>query len=367
MTRYEITVEELRRTPRTWLITGVAGFIGSNLLERLLSLGQYIVGLDNLSTGYRRNIDDVLERVGGAGGRFHFIEGDVRDLETCRAACAGVDVVLHQAALGSVPRSIDDPLTSHASNVDGFINMLVAARDARVGRVVFASSSAVYGDQPELPKREERTGRLLSPYAATKLIDELYAGVFQKVYGVQTIGLRYFNVFGRRQDPRGAYAAVIPRWVAGLLSGETCTIFGDGETSRDFCYIDNVVQANILAATVPDEAATDQVYNVACGERTTLGELFGMIRAGLAEHRPELSNVSPLHEGFRPGDIRHSLADTTRIEQRLGYIPTHTVAQGIGEALAWYVESNGRVARPSPALGAAWGMPAGVAAASGAR
>jgi UDP-N-acetylglucosamine 4-epimerase len=346
MTRYEETVQELRRTRRTWLITGVAGFIGSNLLERLLSLGQYVVGLDNLSTGYRRNIDDVLERVSGGGGRFHFIEGDVRDLETCRAACVGVDYVLHQAALGSVPRSIDDPLTSHASNVDGFINILFAANDARVKRFVYASSSAVYGDHPGLPKREETTGRLLSPYAATKMIGELYAGVFQKVYGVQTIGLRYFNVFGRRQDPRGAYAAVIPRWVAGLLAGHPCTIFGDGETSRDFCYIDNVVQANILAATEADVSVTNQVYNVACGERTTLSALFGMIRAGLAEHRPDLARVAPVNEGFRPGDIRHSLADITRIEERLGYVPTHTVAQGIKEALSWYVLSHGRSVSP---------------------
>jgi UDP-N-acetylglucosamine 4-epimerase len=367
MTRYEMATEELRSTPRTWLVTGVAGFIGSNLLEQLLSLGQYVVGLDNLSTGYRRNVDDVLDRVGGAGGRFHFVEGDVRDLGTCRAVCAGVDYVLHQAALGSVPRSIDDPLTSHASNVDGFVTLLVAARDARVRRVVFASSSAVYGDHAELPKREERIGRPLSPYAVTKLVGELYADVFQRIYGVQAIGLRYFNVFGRRQDPRSAYAAVIPRWVTALLAGEPCVVFGDGETTRDYCYIDNVVQANILAATVRDEGATHQVYNVACGERTTLSELFRMVRAGLAAHRPALTNVSPLHEGFRPGDIRHSIADTTRIEQRLGYVPTHSVAQGIDEALVWYIESNGRTVRPGPALGTPYGIALPVAAAAAGR
>ncbi|HEX8849554.1 MAG TPA: SDR family oxidoreductase [Gemmatimonadaceae bacterium] len=367
MTRYDVTAEELQAEPRTWLITGVAGFIGSNLLERLLALGQYVVGVDNFSTGHRRNLDDVLRRANGAAGHFHFIEGDVRDLAVCRSACTGADFVLHQAALGSVPRSIDDPLTSHASNVDGFINMLVAAGDARVRRFVFASSSAVYGDHPELPKREDRTGRLLSPYAATKMINELYAGVFQRVYGLQCIGLRYFNVFGRRQDPRGPYAAVIPRWVANLLDGEPCTIFGDGATSRDFCYIDNVVQANILAATVPDEAATDQVYNVACGERTTLNQLFAMIRGGLAEHRPELAQVSPVNEGFRPGDIRHSLADTTRIEQRLGYVPTHTVARGIGEALAWYVTSHGRTLEPVPSLRATSTFPAYSAPAAASR
>lgn len=367
MTRYDVTASELRSSPRTWLVTGVAGFIGSNLLERLLALGQSVVGLDNFSTGHRRNVDEVLRRVEGSSGKFHLIEGDVRDFAMCRAACTGVDIVLHQAALGSVPRSIDDPLASHASNVDGFLNMIVAARDARVGRFVFASSSATYGDHAELPKREERTGRLLSPYAVTKMINELYAGVFQRVYGIQCIGLRYFNVFGRRQDPRGPYAAVIPRWVAGLLDGVPCTIFGDGATSRDFCYIDNVVQANILAATVPDAAATDQVYNVACGERTTLNELFEMIRAGLAERQPELAEVSPVNEGFRPGDIRHSLADTTRIEQRLGYVPTHTVAQGIAEALAWYVGDHDRtrVAVPSlrdTALFAAYAQPSAVAA-----
>lgn len=365
MTRYEMAIEELRSAPRTWLITGVAGFIGSNLLEQLLSLGQYVVGLDNFSTGYRRNIDDVLDRVGGAGGHFHFVEGDVRDLDTTRAACAGVDCVLHQAALGSVPRSIDDPLTSHASNVDGFVNLLVAARDARVRRVVYASSSAVYGDHTALPKREERIGRPLSPYAVTKLVGELYADVFQRIYGVQAIGLRYFNVFGRRQDPRGAYAAVIPRWVTALLASEPCIVFGDGETSRDFCYIDNVVQANILAATVRDESATHQVYNVACGERTTLSELFRMVRAGLAVHRPALAHVAPLHEGFRPGEIRHSMADTTRIEQRLGYVPTHTIAQGIEQALAWYIESNGRTVRPVPAFESSYGpaLPSAAAAA----
>lgn len=352
-TQYEATIRELRATPRTWLITGVAGFIGSALLEQLLGLGQDVIGLDNFATGYRRNLDDVLRRVHGAGGHFHFVEGDIRTLATCRTVCEGVDIVLHQAALGSVPRSIDDPLASHMANVDGFVNMLLAARDARVGRIVYASSSATYGDDPGLPKREECLGRLLSPYAATKRVNELYAGVFQRVYGLESIGLRYFNVFGRRQDPCGPYAAVIPRWVAALLDGAPCLIFGDGATSRDFCYIDNVVQANILAAIVPDATATNQIYNVACGERTTLTELFELIRAGLAVQRPELAEVAPVYDGFRPGDVRHTLADITLSTERLGYAATHTVAEGLAEALDWYVTNHGRAVVPAFGLSAA--------------
>lgn len=336
MTRYAAAVEELLWRPRVWLITGAAGFIGSNLLERLFSLGQRVIGLDNFATGHRRNLDEALDDASSGSGEFHFIEGDIRDLETCRRACEGVDYVLHQAALGSVPRSLDDPIASHAANVDGFMKMLVAARDARVRRFVYASSSSAYGDDPELPRREDRVGRVLSPYAATKLADELYAGVFQRAYGIETIGLRYFNVFGRRQDPYGAYPCVIPRWVTNLLAGEPCAIYGDGETSRDFCYIDNVVQANILAATVPDASATDQVYNVGCGKGTTLNELFVMIRDALSEAGAELGQMVPLYSGFRAGDVRHTLADISRIQRLLGYVPTHTIAQGLCEALEWY-------------------------------
>jgi len=339
MTAYQTICTELQQAPKTWLVTGAAGFIGSHLVERLLALGQRVVALDNFSTGHQRNLDEVLERAGVAV-RFRFIKGDTRDLRTCRDACDGVDVILHQAALGSIPRSIADPLSSHGSNVDGFINILVAAHEAGVKRFVYASSSSVYGDSPELPKSEARTGRVLSPYAATKVVNELYAWVFQYTYGLETIGLRYFNVFGRRQDPAGPYAAVIPRWVSAMLAGETCTIFGDGETSRDFCYIDNVVQANILAATTCDAAATGRVYNVACGTRTTLKELFGYIRAELDARSLHTASPAPEYRDFRPGDIRHSLADIAIIQERLGYVPSHTVAAGLHQAIGWYVSQH---------------------------
>jgi UDP-N-acetylglucosamine 4-epimerase len=334
---YDRASEALTREPRVWLVTGAAGFIGSNLVEHLLALGQTVVGFDNFATGHRRNIDDVAAGAGD-GARFRFVEGDIRDPAACLAACAGVDVVLHQAALGSVPRSIENPAATHASNVDGFFNMLLAARDAGVRRFVYAASSSTYGDHPALPKVEDQIGRPLSPYAVTKLVNELYAGVFGRTYGLETVGLRYFNVFGRRQDPEGAYAAVIPKWVGSLLAGEPCRMNGDGETSRDFCYIDNVIQANVLAATAPSEAAADQVFNVAVGERTTLNELFAMIRDGLAVHRPGVAAARAEHGEFRAGDVRHSLADVSKIRERLGYRPTHTVGEGLAEALGWYVE-----------------------------
>lgn len=339
--RYEAIREELRATPRTWLVTGCAGFIGSNLLEMLLSLEQRVVGLDNFSTGHRKNLDEVRECVGEAAwGRFRFIEGDIRDLETCRAACEGVDLVLHQAALGSVPRSLADPIATNASNVTGFVNMLVAARDAGVKRFVYAASSSTYGDHPGLPKVEETIGRPLSPYAVTKYINELYAKVFEDAYGIETVGLRYFNVFGRRQDPNGAYAAVIPRWVAQLLRREPCAINGDGETSRDFCYVDNAVQANLLAAVAQGEAITGEIYNVAVGDRTTLNELFGWIRDGLAGHQPEMVSAQPEYGNFRAGDVRHSQADISKARERLGYEPTHDVRAGLGEALEWYIKAG---------------------------
>jgi UDP-N-acetylglucosamine/UDP-N-acetylgalactosamine 4-epimerase len=347
---YPAVISELRGSPRTWLVTGAAGFIGSNLVERLLELGQTVVGLDNFATGHRHNLDDVRACVGEqAWGRFHFIEGDIRDLEDCRRACEGIEIVLHQAALGSVPRSIENPIATNQANIDGFLNMLVAARDAGVRRFVYAASSSTYGDHPGLPKVEERIGRPLSPYAVTKYVNELYASVFQSTYGLETIGLRYFNVFGRRQDPEGAYAAVIPKWVGCLLDGETCQINGDGETSRDFCYIDNVLQANLLAATTVGPEVTDQVYNVACGERTTLNDLFRMIRDGLAAARPELATAEPEYAPFRPGDVRHSLADISKIRERLGYVPTHGVAEGLADALAWYVGSIRTGMVPLPA------------------
>lgn len=339
MNRYPEIRDRLRSEPEKWLVTGAAGFIGSNLVELLLQLGQEVVGLDNFSTGPADNIEDVLAGLDGdAADRFRFIEGDVTDLDTCREACGDVKYVLHQAALGSVPRSLENPIATNASNVDGFLNMLVAARDAGVTRFVYAASSSTYGDDPGLPKVEDRIGNPLSPYAVTKLVNELYADVFQRAYDLHCVGLRYFNVFGRRQDPEGAYAAVIPKWVGNLVAGEPCYINGDGETSRDFCYIDNALQANLLAAVQSGAEVAHQVYNVACGQRTTLNELFRMIRDGLAERLPELAEVEPVYRDFRPGDVRHSQADISKIERELGYRCTHSVGEGLASALDWYVE-----------------------------
>jgi len=342
---YEKTKACFRKKPRTWLVTGVAGFIGSNLLEGLLDLDQKVVGLDNFSTGSWHNLDQVREGVTNERwGRFTFIEGDIRRLAECRQACDSVDYVLHQAALGSVPRSVKDPLATNESNVTGFLNMLVAARDAKVGRFVYAASSSTYGDHPGLPKVEHRIGEPLSPYAVTKYVNELYGGVFARTYGMSVLGLRYFNVFGPRQDPDGAYAAVIPRWTSNLLRGRPCVINGDGETSRDFCYVDNAVQANLLAATVSDELAVGQVYNVAYGESTTLNKLYALLRENLVRIKPELSwlaDLEPVNAPFRPGDVRHSLADVRKAAQMLGYAPTHSVERGLSEAVDWYAANLG--------------------------
>jgi UDP-N-acetylglucosamine/UDP-N-acetylgalactosamine 4-epimerase len=341
MTAFEKTTGSLRENPRTWLVTGAAGFIGSNLVEKLLRLDQHVIGLDNFATGHARNLEDVREQVGPeASKRFRFIEGDIQDPEVCRAACEGVDYVLHQAALGSVPRSLKDPVSTNASNVTGFLQMLVAARDAGVSRFVYAASSSTYGDHPGLPKVEDRIGRPLSPYAVTKYVNELYARVFEDAYGLRTVGLRYFNVFGRRQDPQGAYAAVIPKWIGSLLEGEPCFINGDGETSRDFCFVDNVVQANILAAVGDGADVTAEVYNVAVGDRTTLNQLFSMIRDGLVRYLPGIEQVQPEYGPFREGDVRHSQADISKAAGRLGYQPTHAVAEGLAEALEWYVSDH---------------------------
>jgi UDP-N-acetylglucosamine 4-epimerase len=326
--------------PSTWLVTGCAGFIGSHLVEGLLRAGQQVVGLDNFATGYRSNFEAAVTRAGAdAASRWTFVEGDITDLAHCQKACAGVDYVLHQAALGSVPRSIKDPLASHRTNVDGFLNMLVAARDAKVRRFVFASSSSVYGDHPVLPKLEAQTGRVLSPYAATKQINEIYAGVFQKSYGLETVGLRYFNVFGPRQDPNGAYAAVIPKWMASLASGSPCELNGDGSTSRDFCFVANAVQANLRAALATDALATDCVYNIAVGHRTSLLELYVAIRERIAVHRPGIAALEPIFQPFRAGDIKDSLADIDRAATRLGYAPTHTLTQGLDETVGSYLEN----------------------------
>ena len=337
MTRYDDVCADLVNSPRRCLVTGVAGFIGSALLERLLDLGQSVVGVDNFITGHKHNIDDVLKINPDEKLQFKFIEGDLRDPEVAAKAVKNVDIVLHQAALGSVPRSIKDPIASHEHNVNGFLNVLNAAREAGVQRFVFASSSSVYGDHPGLPKVEERTGRLLSPYAATKRTDEVYAQTFHEAYGLGTIGLRYFNVFGRRQDPDGVYAAVIPRWIAALVAGKPCVIFGDGSNSRDFCYIDNIVQANLLAATAKPEA-TGTVYNCGCNGRTDLKELFAMIRDNLAKDIPELASAEPVFEGPRSGDIAHSQASIEKISSTLGYSPTHQVADGMTETVAWFAQ-----------------------------
>lgn len=329
--------DRLSSTPRRWLVTGSAGFIGSNLLEALLAAGQVVVSLDNFSTGYRRNLEQVRESVGEqAWARHHFIDGDVADPAVCAAACQGIDVVLHQAALGSVPRSIKDPLATHRANATGFVNMLVAAKDADVQRFVYAASSSTYGDSVALPKVEHVVGRPLSPYAVTKYLNELYADVFGRCYGLNSIGLRYFNVFGPRQDPDGAYAAVIPRWTAAMLSGQPCVINGDGETSRDFCFVANAVQANLRAALTQDERAVGQVYNIAAGQRTTLLQLHDMLSAALRASRPGLSVASPTFADFRAGDVRHSLADIGKARKLLGYQPTHDLGSGLAEAVAWY-------------------------------
>ena len=336
MTKYEQIQQELLESPKTWLVTGVAGFIGSNLLEKLLKLNQTVVGLDNFVTGHQHNLDEVKGLVSEAQwDRFSFIEGDIREPNACQQAVQGVDYVLHQAALGSVPRSIADPLTTNAANITGFLNMLDAARQEEVKSFTYAASSSTYGDHPALPKVEENIGNPLSPYAVTKYVNELYAGVYARTYGFKTIGLRYFNVFGRRQDPNGAYAAVIPKWTAAMINGEDVFINGDGETSRDFCYIDNVVQMNILAATAQDEAK-DEVYNVAVGDRTTLNDLFYAIKNALNENGVEVS-AEPIYREFRAGDVRHSQADTRKARVNLGYTPLVKVDEGIFQAIKWYI------------------------------
>ena len=337
---YKKTIEELKASPKKWLITGVAGFIGSNLLEALLSLDQEVVGLDNFSTGFQHNLDKVHSLITEEQWqRFTFIKGDIRDLETCKEACTGVDYVLHQAALGSVPRSIEDPILTNENNLTGFLNMLVAARDSQVKRFVYAASSSTYGDHPGLPKVEDAIGRPLSPYAVTKYVNELYGDVFARTYGFKTIGLRYFNIFGRRQDPNGAYAAVMPKWFSGLIRGEELFINGDGETSRDFCYIDNCVQANLLAACAKHDDALNQVYNVAFGEQTTLNQLFTMIKERVADVYPEAKNIKPTYRDFRAGDVRHSLANIGKAKKLLGYKPEFSVKAGLDQAAKWYIKN----------------------------
>ncbi len=337
--RYDEVRATLAAAPRRWLVTGAAGFIGSNLAEALLLLDQHVVGLDNFATGHRRNVDELLATVGPERAvRYTMIEGDITRLDDCRQACEGVDFVLHQAALGSVPRSLENPIATNAANIDGFLNMLVAARDARVARFVYAASSSTYGDHPALPKVEAHIGRPLSPYAVTKYVNELYADVFGRSYGLATIGLRYFNVFGKRQDPDGAYAAVIPKWIAALLTNTPVAINGDGETTRDFCFVDNAVQANLLAATASDEASLNQIYNVAVSGRTSLNALYDKLKAGLLAYAPQVASHEASYRDFRAGDVRHSQADIGKAARLLGYVPTHDLDAGLAAAMPWYVE-----------------------------
>ncbi len=339
---YNKLQEKLKTSSQTWLITGVAGFIGSNLLESLLKLDQSVIGLDNFATGFQHNLDEVKSLVSKKQWQlFTFIEGDIRNLKTCKQACKGADYILHQAALGSVPRSIEDPITTNENNISGFLNMLVAARDANVKRLVYAASSSTYGDHPDLPKIEETIGKPLSPYAVTKLVNELYTDVFAKTYNFKAIGLRYFNIFGQRQDPDGAYAAVIPKWFAGLINNETVYINGDGETSRDFCFIDNCVQANLLAATVENDVATNQVYNVAFGERTSLNELYTYIKERVVSSNAEAKKAKPHYREFRAGDVRHSLADISKANKLIGYDPQFSVKKGLDKAAEWYLANLG--------------------------
>jgi len=338
MNKFSDLTKEMETTQKTWLITGIAGFIGSNIAEFLLEHNQKVVGLDNFSTGYQKNLDLVCESVGKEKYKnLIFIKGDISEYATCAKACLGVDIVLHQAALGSVPRSIADPITSNLSNVTGFLNMLTAAKNEGVSRFVYASSSSVYGDSQELPKVEDRTGNLLSPYAVMKYTNELYASVFTRTYGIECIGLRYFNVFGKRQDPNGAYAAVIPKWIGQILDGEEVFINGDGETSRDFTYIDNVVQVNVLAGMTNNKTAFGEAFNTAIGGRETLNNLYQSIAKGLKENLPTLEIKDPVYRDFRVGDIRHSNANIDKLKEILQYEPTHSLKKGLEESLTWYI------------------------------
>jgi UDP-N-acetylglucosamine 4-epimerase len=335
---FEQLKQNLLADPKTWLITGVAGFIGSHLLETLLKLNQKIVGLDNFSTGYQHNLDEVQTLVTPEQwSNFKFINGDISDLNTCNQACKDIDYVLHQAALGSVPRSIADPILTNQNNIDGYLNMLVAARDAKVKSFTYAASSSTYGDHPDLPKVEDKIGKPLSPYAVTKYVNELYANVFARAYGFETIGLRYFNVFGPRQDPNGAYAAVIPKWVDALIKNEPVYINGDGETSRDFCFVENAVQANLLAATTENPEAKNQVYNVAVGDRTSLNNLYNLLKENLTNHYPHVETAQPIYREFRDGDVRHSQADIGKAKSLLGYEPKFDIRAGLGAAVGWFV------------------------------
>lgn len=344
MLTYKEVQRELESSPKVWLITGVAGFIGSNLLEKLLILNQKVIGLDNFETGYKHNIEKALNDANHSAGRsldhkFEFIKGDITNLEDCHRACFGVDYILHHAAIGSVPKSVEDPIKTNQANIDGFLKVLVAGRDAKVKRLVYAASSSTYGDNKDLPKIENKTGKPLSPYAVTKAVNELYADVFASTYGFESIGLRYFNIFGKRQDPNGAYAAVIPKWLGAVLNKEDVFINGDGETSRDFCYVENAIQANILAATVDDKKAINQIFNVAINDRTSLNQLHQMIESKLIKKVSSIKSKKPIYRDFRLGDVRHSQACIKKASNLLGYQPSHKISQGLDETVAWYVDN----------------------------
>lgn len=347
MNAYDECQNYLLGEPKSWLITGIAGFIGSNLLEALLKLNQRVIGLDNFSTGYQKNLDEVQSLVSlEQWSRFRFIEGDIRNLSDCQKACTGVNYVLHEAALGSVPRSLENPSTTNETNISGFLNMLVAARDANVTRFVYAASSSTYGDHPGLPKVEDLIGKPLSPYAVTKYVNEIYADVFARCYGFNSIGLRYFNVFGKRQDPNGAYAAVIPKWIGSMIKGDEIFINGDGETSRDFSYITNIVQLNLLAATTQEARSVNQIFNAAVGDRTTLNQLYLLLKSGLSRFSMSSEDMQPIYRDFRSGDVRHSLANIEKAQNYLGYEPTHRINDGITEAMEWYVDLISPKAKP---------------------
>ena len=350
MTKYEELQEYLKNNQRIWLVTGVAGFIGSNLLEKLLILNQKVIGLDNFDTGFQKNIDQAIKDAAKLSGRlisdlnknFNFINGDIRLLSDCKLACEGVDYVLHQAAIGSVPKSIEDPIFTNKANIDGFLNMLVASRDAKVKNFVYAASSSTYGDHPDLPKVESKIGNPLSPYAVTKLVNELYADVFSRVYNFQTIGLRYFNIFGKRQDPNGAYAAVIPKWINSMLNLESIFINGDGETSRDFCYIENAIQLNLLAAISVKPDAINNVYNVALNDRISLNNLYKLLRKNLSVCVDNLEFKELVYRDFRDGDVRHSMADISKAVALLGYIPEYSAQKGLEKSIDWYINNNNK-------------------------
>lgn len=348
MKNFEEISSYLKKNQHTWLITGVAGFIGSNLLEALLKLNQKVVGFDNFDTGYQHNINEAISDAAislkstqaEVSKNFKFINGDIRILNDCINACKKIEYVLHHAAIGSVPRSIQDPIYTNKANIDGFLNMLVSANEAKVKMFVYAASSSTYGDSKELPKIEDRIGKPISPYAVTKLVNELYADVFNSVYGFNSIGLRYFNIFGKRQDPNGAYAAVIPQWINRILNNQSIYINGNGKNSRDFCYVENVIQINILSALSENKNSHNEVYNVAFNDRTSLNRLHDLINSELLKKLPNLDSNKPIYREPRAGDIMHSLADISKAEKMLNYKPEYNIEHGLNLTIDWFIKNS---------------------------